>query len=113
MDRLGLCVTVCHSPNGASKWNPVVHRLFGPISVNWAGQPLRCLDTMLRYIRGTVTSTGLGVTAKLLERTYRTQVRMTKQEMETVRVLRLKEWPNWNDTIKRRRGSVSSQRTIP
>ncbi len=111
VDRLGLCVTVCHYPSGASKWNPVEHRLFGPISVNWAGQPLRCLGTMLGYIRGTVTSTGLGVTAKLLERTYLTKIRVTKQEMESVRVIRHRECPNWNYTIKRRRGSVSSRRT--
>ncbi len=40
-DRLGRWVTVCHDPSGASQWNPVEHRWFGPISVNWAGQPLR------------------------------------------------------------------------
>ena len=40
-DRYGLSVTVCHYPTGASKWNPVEHRLFGPISTNWAATPLR------------------------------------------------------------------------
>ena len=54
-DRLGLAVTVCHYPTGASKWNPVEHRLFGPISINWAGKPLRTFETMLAYIRGTTT----------------------------------------------------------
>jgi hypothetical protein len=39
-DRYGLAVTVCHYPPGCSKWNPIEHRLFGPISRNWAGQPL-------------------------------------------------------------------------
>jgi len=38
-DRYGLHVAVCHYPTGASKWNPVEHRLFGPVSINWAGQP--------------------------------------------------------------------------
>ncbi len=52
VDRLGLCVTVCHDPSGASKWNPIEHRLFGPISVSWAGQPLRCLATMLGTSEG-------------------------------------------------------------
>jgi hypothetical protein len=33
-DNYGLAVTVCHYPRGASKWNPVEHRLFGPISMN-------------------------------------------------------------------------------
>jgi hypothetical protein len=39
-DRFGLAVTVCHFPPGCSKWNPIEHRLFGPMSLNWAGHPL-------------------------------------------------------------------------
>lgn len=31
----GLQVTVCHYPAGASKWNPIEHRLFSEISKNW------------------------------------------------------------------------------
>jgi hypothetical protein len=57
-DGLGLTVTVCHSPPGCAKWNPVEHRRFGPISLNWAGQPLREWETVLDYIRGTTTTGG-------------------------------------------------------
>ena len=64
-DRLGLSVTVCHYPTGCSKWNPIEHRLFSQISLNWAGKPLRTFETMLGYIRGTTTTTGLRVTASL------------------------------------------------
>ena len=39
-DVYGLKVTICHYPPGASKWNPIEHRLFSEISKNWAGQPL-------------------------------------------------------------------------
>ena len=39
-NETGLRITVAHYPTGASKWNPVEHRLFGPISINWAGEPL-------------------------------------------------------------------------
>jgi Rhodopirellula transposase DDE domain len=39
-DRFGLTVTVSHFPTGASKWNPIEHRLFSEISKHWAGQPL-------------------------------------------------------------------------
>jgi hypothetical protein len=109
VDRLGLCVTVCHYPSGASKWNPVEHRLFGPISVNWAGKPLRCLATLLGYIRGTVTATGLEVAAKLLGRTYATKIKVTKREMQTVRLIRHKVCPNWNYTLKRCWGSLTLQ----
>ena len=66
-DRLGLEVTVCHYPTGASKWDPIEHRLFGPISINWAGKPLRSFETMLAYIKGTTTETGLKVKAYVLD----------------------------------------------
>ena len=39
-DGLGLCVTLSHYPSGASKWNPIEHRLFSQISRNWAAEPL-------------------------------------------------------------------------
>ena len=35
-----LSVTVSHYPTGASKWNPIAHRLFSEISKNWVGEPL-------------------------------------------------------------------------
>src|SRR5580700_5821221 len=39
-NRFGLTVTVAHYPTGASKWNPIEHRLFSEISKNWAAEPL-------------------------------------------------------------------------
>ena len=39
----GITITVCHYPPGASKWNPIEHRLFSFISLEWAGHPLRSL----------------------------------------------------------------------
>ena len=60
-DALRLTVTVCHYPTFCSKWNPVEHRLFSCISINWAGKPLRTLETMLGYIRNTTTAAGLKV----------------------------------------------------
>ena len=43
-DTCGLAVTVCHYPSGCSKWNPIEHRLFSHISLNWASGSLmtRC-----------------------------------------------------------------------
>ena len=109
VDRLGLGVTVCHYPRGASKWNPVEHRLFGPISTNWAGKPLRCLETLLGYIRGTKTETGLEVEAELMKRTYATKIKVSKQQMRGVRLVRHTTCPNWNYTIKRSRRRAIQQ----
>jgi len=97
-DRYGLHVTVCHYPTGASKWNPVEHRLFGPVSINWAGQPLRSLETMLGWVRGTEVG-GVGVTASLDRATYPTKVKVSKAEMKGLDLERHEVCPAWNYTI--------------
>jgi hypothetical protein len=101
-DRFGLAVTVCHYPAGASKWNPVEHRLFAFISSNWAGKPLRSLPAMLGYIRGTETETGLRVQAHLVHKQYRTKVRVPNQAMKTIAIRRHSVCPDWNYTIEPR-----------
>jgi hypothetical protein len=100
-DRYGLHVTVCHYPTGASKWNPVEHRLFGPVSINWAGQPLRSLDILLGWVRGTKVGS-VGVTASLDQATYPTKVKVSKAEMERLDLERHEVCPAWNYTISPR-----------
>ncbi len=98
-NRSGLSLTVCHYPTGASKWNPIEHRLFSQISINWAGQPLRSLGTMLACIRGTTTKTGLRVRAWLNEKIYPKKVKVTHAEMASINLKRLPICPNWSYTI--------------
>lgn len=98
-DESGLAITVCHFPRGASKWNDVEHRLFGPISINWSGQPLRSLDLMLSAIRGTKNAGGLKVTAQLDHRHYPTKIKVSNKEMNELNIARHKTCPNWNYTI--------------
>lgn len=57
-NQTGLRIRVAHYPAGASKWNPVEHRLFGPISINWAGTPLVDYHTICQRIRHTRTPSG-------------------------------------------------------
>ena len=101
-DPLGWEVTVCHYPTGASKWNPIEHRLFGPISINWAAQPLRTFDTMLACIRGTVTTTGLRVKAFLVEQVYEKGHTASKEIMRSLNLQPHAVCPRWNYTIKPR-----------
>jgi hypothetical protein len=101
-DRFGLTVTVCHYPPGCSKWNPIERRLFSQISINWAGKPLRTLGVMLGYIRGTTTSTGLKVKARLDETTYRKGQKVSTEEMERLNVTHHETCPGWNYTIRPR-----------
>ena len=104
-DRYGLHVTVCHYPTGASKWNPVEHRLFAPVSLNWAGQPLRSLEGMLGWIRGTEVG-GAGVTAVLNRAAYPTRVKVSNEEMRRLDLERHEVCPVWNYTISPRRTQV-------
>lgn len=97
-DRYGLHITVCHYPTGASKWNPVEHRLFGPVSINWAGQPLRSLEILMGWVRGTQVG-GVGVTASLDRATYPTKVQVSKAEMQRLNLERHEVCPDWNYTI--------------
>ena len=101
-DRYGLHVTVCHYPTGASKWNPVEHRLFGPVSINWAGQPLRSLELLLGWIRGTDVG-GAEVTASLDRGTYPTKVKVSNAQMRRLDLERHEVCPAWNYTISPRR----------
>ena len=101
-DRLRLTVTVCHYPPGCSKWNPIEHRLFGPISLNWAGQPLRTWETLLGYLRGTATATGLRVEAALLAGDYPTGLTVSAATMKAVALDEHAICPRWNYIIRPR-----------
>jgi transposase len=101
-DQLGLITTICHYPPGCSKWNPVERLLFSRISINWAGVPLRTLEILLAYIRGTSTTTGLTVKAFLQEGDYQIGQRVTKAEMERLCLRTHEVCPDWNYTISPR-----------
>jgi hypothetical protein len=101
-DRFGLEVSVCHYPTGCSKWNPVEYRLFGPISINWSGQPLRSFETVLSCIRGTTTQTGLQVSAFLLSRVFATGQSVSKDVMQALNLHFHVVCPRWNYTFKPR-----------
>ena len=73
----GLRITVAHYPTGASKWNPVEHRLFGPISINWAGEPLVDYNTIMQFISHTRTRSGARCRARLDRRHWPTQKELT------------------------------------
>jgi hypothetical protein len=101
-DAYGLRLTVGHYPTGASKWNPIEHRLFGPISVNWSGEPLRSVPRMLGLIRGTTTVSGLVVSASADERVYPKKVKVTDAQMGGLNLQRQATCPQWNYTINPR-----------
>jgi hypothetical protein len=98
-DGLGLNVTVSHYPSGASKWNPIEHRLFSQISRNWAAEPLDSYEKALKFIRTTRTATGLKVTAHLDTTFYPTGVKVSKHDLAQLSLRQKRVLPKWNYTI--------------
>lgn len=101
-DQFGIEVLICHYPTGASKWNPIEHRLFNQISSNWAGKPLRSFEVMLNYIRHTTTETGLKVKAFLVDRVFERARQVTQAERVALNLVRRPICPNWNYMLKPR-----------
>lgn len=101
-DQFGLEVFICHYPTGASKWNPIEHRLFSQISLNWAGKPLRTFETMLEYIRHTTTQTGLSVKAFLVDRVFQKGLKVSNQQRQSLNLVRRPICPAWNYVLKPR-----------
>lgn len=98
-NRLELCVKVCHYPPGASKWNPIEHRMFSFISNNWGAHPLIDYETVLKFIRTTKTSAGLRIRAVLNNKQYQKGIRIHDQQMQCLNVKYYTQRPDWNYSI--------------
>lgn len=95
----GIAIDVCHYPCGASKWNPIEHKLFCHISQNWAGVPLRTYETAINHINTTKTSKGLTVKAIRHEKIYETGQKFSKKQMASINIERYETLPEWNYKI--------------
>ena len=95
-----MTVTIAHYPTGASKWNPIEHRLFSEISKNWAAEPLDSYEKMLKFIRTTRTQTGLVVTAYLDRNDYPTRLKPDRKLIASLRLIHGKILPQWNYIIR-------------
>jgi hypothetical protein len=98
-DKIGLPISVCHYPPGTSKWNKIEHRLFSFISSNWRGEPLVDYETILNLISSTKTSAGLEVSCVLDNLTYQKGIKLTKEQISEIKIIRDDFHGEWNYTI--------------
>ena len=101
----GKTIHVCHFPPGTSKWNKIEHRLFCHITQNWRGRPLTSLQVVINLIRNTTTTQGLEVEARLDTNLYKTGIKVTDQELETIAIERNSFHGEWNYIIKPKVGT--------
>jgi hypothetical protein len=93
-------VTFCASPLNSTRGAAVLAMPIGPISLNWAGQPLRTWDTLLAYMRGTTTTTGLKVDAFRHDGCYETGRSVAQEDLDALNLERHAVCPNWNYTLR-------------
>lgn len=98
-NELGIPIRVSHFPPGTSKWNKIEHRLFSYISMNWRGKPLVSHETIVNLIAATTTRKGLKVRAELDSGHYPTGIKVTDEELKTVRIFRDDFHGEWNYSI--------------
>ena len=98
-NEINIPITVCHYPPGTSKWNPIEHRMFAPISANWRAKPLRSFNDATQYIRATTTKTGLTIDAALDTTIYEKGVKITKKQVKALNMTRHAFHGEWNYTI--------------
>ena len=98
--RIVFDIHVCHFPPGTSKWNKVEHRLFCYISKNWQGKPLVSVETAIKLIGSTATTTGLKVICQRDDTVYELAKTVSDEEYESINIDRIAPFGNWNYLLK-------------
>lgn len=95
-NRLGIPIRVCHFPPGTSKWNKIEHRMFCHITQNWRGRPLISHEVIVQLIANTTTAAGLRIRAELDSGSYPTGIKVSDEELATLKIKRAKFHGDWN-----------------
>ncbi len=95
-NNLTMPIHVCHFPPGTSKWNKIEHRMFSHITQNWRGRPLVSHEVIINLIANTATTQGLKIKAALDRGTYPIGIKVSDQELATVRLKRSQFHGDWN-----------------
>ena len=66
-------ILVIHYPPYCSKYNPIEHRLFAPITRSWSGAPLLSVEMARQRAASTKTSKGMTVYATINNKSYETK----------------------------------------
>ena len=96
VDRLGIEIRVAHYPPYCSKYNPIEHRLFPPLTRACRGVIFRTPETVRHYMSKAGTTTGLEVEVRVLEKVYETGRRCAEGFKETMKIVFDKLLPKWN-----------------
>ncbi len=104
---IGVNIIMLHYPPYCSKYNPIEHCMFGPISRSWSGAPLMSIENARSRAEATTTQKGLSIIATINQRTYETKrpIEESYESEKSRRIVFDDELPKWtisSDALKRR-----------
>jgi Rhodopirellula transposase DDE domain len=95
-NRLGLEVRLAHYPPYCSKHNPIEHQVFPHVTRACQGVIFHTVDIARHFIERTKTTTGLGVTVRLLDKVYQTGRKYAVDFKDTMKIVFDDYLPKWN-----------------
>lgn len=93
---IGLPIRIAHYPSYCSKYNPADRRFFPHVSRACQGMLFDTLDTVVRLMRRTSTSTGLRTTVNVIRKAYATGRKLAADFKENMTIQFDKLLPKWN-----------------
>jgi len=96
VNRLGLEIRVAHYPPYCSKYNPIEHRVFPHVTRACQGVIFHTVDIAQHFIERTKTTTGLGVTVRILDKVYKTGRKYAADFKQNMKIIFDDHLPKWN-----------------
>jgi len=93
---IGLPIRVAHYPSYCSKYNPADRRFFPHVSRACQGMLFDTLDTVVRLMRRTATSTGLRTTVHVIRKAYATKRQLADDFKHAMTIAFDRLLPKWN-----------------
>jgi Rhodopirellula transposase DDE domain len=98
----GICTHDICAPWQGTQWNKIEHRLFCHITQTSRGTPLTSRLAVVELIASTTTKTGLIVRCELDSRIYPKGIKVSDDEMASIKIKGDAFHPEWNYTISPR-----------
>ena len=96
VERLGIEIRGAHYPPYCSKYNPIEHRLFPPVTRACQGVIFESVELVKELMEKAGTSTGLRVTVDILGKVYQTGRKYAEGFKENLKIVFDEILPKWN-----------------
>jgi hypothetical protein len=102
-DEMDLEISVCHLPPGTSKWNMIENIMFSHISMNWQGESLISIETIIDLVGSTKPKKEMATQTAGDTNRYARDIRISASGTESLLIKRDVFHSEWNYTISPRK----------